>query len=161
MQPVSRKKIVIIIFLFLFFTPLLLPDDFSGFEGENKEVARFAISEVETEFTPPVWKYKVVSVHKINNITTGQLPLDFGETKSAYRIVLLGYTYFHIPVLEAEVYAVTDASGFHGVSGSFKDSFNGAWDILIILMLVSYLIPFLLLAYLTKTIIKNKRGFIS
>lgn len=87
---VAWKKVVLGFIVFLFFLPLLLPDDYSGIRGEERDVAKVAIDAAETELVL-IWRYKVRSIE------------DAGMGDESWRVGLIGYTYFHIPVEEAEI----------------------------------------------------------
>lgn len=155
MPQVSWKKIFLVFVLFWFFLPLLLPDNYSGLEGEEKTVAKFAIDEARTELVL-IWRYGS-SIEEIN-IADEQLPRGVGPAEKAWKVDLLGYTYFHIPLEKGEIMVVKDPNGYHAITGSYREYFPGADLVLWTGMLILYATPVFLLYYLIKSRLKRRQN---
>ena len=91
--------------------PVLLPDEYSWANNDEKELVRFAIEEAETE-TVLIWRYKLDKLEEINS-SNEELPLFIRFPEKGYTVVLLGYTYFNIPVQKIKIEVIRDEKGFH------------------------------------------------
>jgi|Deesub1362A_J573_1020465.scaffolds.fasta_scaffold03928_5 hypothetical protein len=103
------RKIAVLIFVLLVwcYSPVFLPDDYSGLAGERKEMAEIAIESAKTEWEVVLWRYKVTDVVRNN---------------TWWDVSLTGYGFFNIPLKKVEV---TIADG-RACSGSFRNYFPGA-----------------------------------
>ncbi len=103
----QKRAILITLFLMWCYLPVFLPDDYSGFSGEKREIAEIAIEGAKTEWEVVLWRYKVTEVVK---------------NGMRWDVSLTGYGFFNIPLKKVEV---TVAEG-RVCGGSFRDYFPGA-----------------------------------
>ena len=102
-----RRITVLLLLLIWCYSPVFLPDDYSGLTGEKKEIAEMAIEGAKAEWEVVIWRYKVTEVVK---------------NGTRWDVSLRGYGFFNIPLKKVEV---TVAEG-RVCGGSFRNYFPGA-----------------------------------
>ena len=103
----KRMIVLVLVLLIWCYSPVFLPDDYSGLEGEEKEIGEVAIEDAKTEWEAVLWRYKVVDI--VGNGTS-------------WDVSLIGYGFFNIPIKRVEM---TVAEG-KVCGGSFRNYFPGA-----------------------------------
>ena len=103
----QKRGILITLLLIWCYSPVFLPDDYSGLTGEKKEIAEMAIEGAKAEWEVVLWRYKVTEVVK-------------NDTR--WDVFLTGYGFFNIPIKKTEV---TISNG-KVCGGSFRNYFPGA-----------------------------------
>ncbi|MFO7967842.1 MAG: hypothetical protein R6U44_09625 [Archaeoglobaceae archaeon] len=148
MRRFGRKRISIIFFIFIFLwmiSPVILPNDYSGLSGEEREVAEAAVRETDMEWGLPIQRFS------IENIT---------KSDSEWGVEVVQYTIFNIPVAKAThtiVPSISKVWKYHSISGSFRMiNPHGFW-VYLLSILTTYLIIFSTLVLTFYYLIRKKK----
>lgn len=109
-------------------SPIYLPDEYSGYIGEEKEMIAKAVDDADVELGP-IQRFSVKS---------------FIRYDSEWEIKIIHYTIFNIPVRESNITVVQSDDGFHATDGNFRDLIPFASWIILLSVLVTYFIIFFL-----------------
>jgi len=107
-------------------SPVFLPDDYSGYTGEEKEMIATAVDDADVELGP-IQRFSVKS---------------FIRYDSEWEIKIIHYTIFNIPVRESNITVVRSDSGFRAIDGSFTDLIPSATWIILLSAVVTFFIVF-------------------
>ncbi|MFZ3385382.1 MAG: hypothetical protein WA144_15795 [Candidatus Methanoperedens sp.] len=139
MRDPENRKLVTIIFIISFLwmlSPIYLPDEYSGYIGEEKEMIEKAVDDADVELGP-IQRFSVKSVTRYD---------------SEWEIKIIHYTIFNIPVRESNITVVLSDDGFHAPDGSFTDLVPFASGIILLSALATYFtvfaLPILSIGYL-------------
>jgi len=125
----GRRKLVKITFTILFLwilSPVFLPNDYSGYVGEEREIIAKPVDDADVELGP-IQRFGVNSVTRYD---------------SEWEVKISHYTIFNIPVRESNITVVRSANGFRATDGSFRDIIPFAGWIILLSSLVTYFIVF-------------------
>ena len=107
-------------------SPIYLPDEYSGYIGEEKEMIEKAVDDADVELGP-IQRFSVKSVTRYD---------------SEWEIKIIHYTIFNIPVRESNITVVRSDDGFHAPDGSFRDIAPFASWIILLSALATIFIEF-------------------
>ena len=117
-------------------SPIYLPDEYSGYIGEEKEMIEKAVDDADVELGP-IQRFSVKSLIRYD---------------SEWEIKIIHYTIFNIPVRESNITVVRSDDGFHAPDGSFTDLIPFASGIILLSALATYFtvfaLPILSIGYL-------------
>ncbi len=150
------KRTILILILIWIYLPVFLPDNYSGLEDEKRLVSEIAIDDADSE-APLTWWYKVKAIQEIDMLNK-PLPLGVEPAEKAWKVGLVGYTYFNIPVYKIEIEVIKDSNGYHAIAGSFREYFpDVTWFIILVGISIQFIgfiilftIPILILYYIVK-----------
>ena len=105
---VSKKvKRLIIIFLFLWMiSPVIIPDDYSGYVGDEKKIAEIAVREVNFDYGGLFMRTSVENITKCD---------------SGWEVRIISYSLFNIPVIGSNITIQRSTSGFSPKYISFTE----------------------------------------
>lgn len=109
-------------------SPIYIPNDYSGYVGEEKEIIAKAVDDADVELGP-IQRISVKS---------------FIRYDSEWEIKIIHYTIFNIPVRESDITVARSEDGFHATDGSFKDLIPLASWIILLSAIVTFFIVFVL-----------------
>lgn len=109
-------------------SPIYIPNDYSGYVGEEKEIIAKAVDDADIELGP-IQRISVKS---------------FIRYDSEWEIKIIHYTIFNIPVRESDITVAISDDGFHATDGSFRDLIPFASWIILLSVLATYFIMFFL-----------------
>jgi hypothetical protein len=107
-------------------SPVFLPDDYSRYGGEEREIIAKAVEDADVELGP-IQRFSVESVTRY---------------ESKWEVKIVHYTIFNIPVRESNINVVRSDSGFRATDGSFIDITPFAIWIIWLSILITYFIEF-------------------
>lgn len=141
-----REKIIKIILIFLFFwmvSPVIIPDDYSGYAGEDRRVVEATFPHDDPEIGP---------IHRFN-------VKEVTKHDSKWQVKIIHHTIFNIPAIESNMTVVQSGNSLSVTDLNFERLTPFVNLFLLIQILAYYIVIFgfpILIIYYIVAFIKNR-----